>query len=155
MYLYSYVVLIYILNIYIYIFWECGGCGLGQRGRGGEPLSYVKQACGCPLLCGVRTLFSGQFEHASPASLALAPWRIIQSHNKSWRMLHRPSVCPPSLLYSKLLSPHSPPTPSHTLAYTRQSSLLRAPGRCVSLTERDRRQSLINHVYAAGAQNII
>lgn len=46
--------------------------GRAERGRGGV-LSYVKQACGCPLLCGVRTLFSGQFEHASVASLALPP----------------------------------------------------------------------------------
>lgn len=45
---------------------------------------------------------------------------------------------------------------THTCIHTgRQASLLWAPGRCVSLTERDRRQSLINHVYAAGAQNII
>lgn len=45
-----------------------------ERKRGGVGvLSYVKQACGCPPLCGVRTLFSGQFEHASVASLALAP----------------------------------------------------------------------------------
>lgn len=48
------------------------GGGRQKGGRGGV-LSYVKQACGCPLLCGVRTLFSGQFEHASVASLALAP----------------------------------------------------------------------------------
>lgn len=46
--------------------------GRAEKGRGGV-LSYVKQACGCPPLCGVRTLFSGQFEHASVASLALAP----------------------------------------------------------------------------------
>lgn len=49
-----------------------GGSRRSEGGRGGV-LSYVKQACGCPLLCGVRTLFSGQFEHASVASLALAP----------------------------------------------------------------------------------
>ena len=58
---------------------------------------------------------------------------------------------PPSLLYSKL---RSPPAPSHTYTDS-QSSLLWALGRRVTLTEHDRRQSLINHVSTMGAQNII
>lgn len=63
------------------------------------------------------------------------------------------SAPPPPLLYSKLRSPRSPPAPSHTYMHTgSQSSLLWAR---VTLTEHDRRQSLINHVYATGAQDII
>lgn len=70
-----------------------------------------------------------------------------------------PSTAPPpspSLLYSTLRSPGSPTAPSNWHTHTGSPDcLLWAPGQHVSLTERDRRQSLINHVYAAGAQNII
>lgn len=86
-----------------------GGSRRREGGRGGV-LSYVKQACGCPLLCGVRTLFSGQFEHASVASLALAP------PNALYRATTKAGVCcsvprcppPPPLLYSKLRFPTLP-----------------------------------------------
>lgn len=134
-----------------------GGSADGGRGGG---LSYVKQACGCPLLCGVRTLFSGQFEHASVARLALAPLTHYtepqQKPEYVASSLGAPPHSPMSLLYSKLRSPRSPPAPSHTCMHTgSQSSRLWGLGRRVTLTEHDRRQSLINHVYATGAPNII
>lgn len=112
---------------------EAGG-GLRREGGGrggvaaaGEPLSYVKQACGCPLLCGVRTLFSGQFEHASPASRAAAPLtHYTEPQQKLENVASSFSVQPPPPLpppphCSTLNSPPRPrpstPTPfTHTHA---------------------------------------
>lgn len=102
---------------------EGAGGGLGRK----EPLSYVKQACGCPLLCGVRTLFSGQFEHASPASRAAAP---LTHYTEPQQKLENvassfsvqtpsppPFLPPSSLLYSQQPprpAPPSTPTPLRT-----------------------------------------
>lgn len=101
--------------------------GRAEKGRGGV-LSYVKQACGCPPLCGVRTLFSGQFEHASVASLALAPLtHYTEPQQRLEYVASSLGAPPPSLLYSKL---RSPPAPSHTYMHTgSQSSLLWALSR--------------------------
>lgn len=88
-----------------------GGSRRSEGGRGGV-LSYVKQACGCPLLCGVRTLFSGQFEHASVASLGLAPLTHYtepqQKPEYVASSLGAPPHPTPPLLYSKLRFPTLP-----------------------------------------------
>lgn len=98
----------------------------------------------------------------SPANLSMLQWparlwppsALYRATTKAWECCLF-SQRAPSLLYSRLPSPAPLPL-LHLHTHTdRQASLLWAPGRHVSVTECDRRQSLINHVYTAGAQNII
>lgn len=156
MYLYCFIYCFNLYTEYIY-FGSVGVVGWGrEEGGGGGSHFLMLSRRAAVLYCVAWGLFS-------PANLSMLhrpawlwpPDALYRATTKAGECCIVLQLAPPPLLYSKLLSPHSPPTPPHTLAYTRQSSLLWAPGRCVSLTERDRRQSLINHVYAAGAQNII
>lgn len=148
-------------SIYIYIFflrWDGGWTEGREEGGGGSKSHFLmlSRRAAVPY-CVAWGLFS-------LANLSMLQWpawlwppdALSRAYNKSWRMLPRPSVCPPHCSTLHYV-PQAPRPLLHTLAYTqgRQASLLWALGRLVSLTERDRRQSLINHIYAAGAQNII
>lgn len=98
----------------------------------------------------------------SPANLSMLQWpawlwppdALYRATTKAGECCLVPQCAPLiALLYTTF-----PRLPSRSFTHShthRQASLLWAPGRRVSLTERDRRQSLINHVYAVGAQNII
>lgn len=126
-----------------------------ERKRGGVGYFLMLSRRAAVLHCVAWGLFS-------PANLSMLqwpawlwpPWRIIQSHNKGWSMLLRPSVHPPP--HCSTLN-YAPLPLLHTLTCTQAASpAYSGPlAACVTLTEHDRRQSLINHVYATGAQNII
>lgn len=153
-------------KVYVFsFFWAGWGLWVkAERKKEGESKSHFLMLSrrAAVLYCVAWGLFS-------LANLSMLQWpawlwppdALYRATTKAGECCLSPSLCPPHCSTLHYV-PQTPLPLLHTLAYTqagrqarRQASLLWAPGRRVSLTERDRRQSLINHVYAAGAQNII